>query len=907
MMNHFIYRVIFATAIAAASLAPAQSASPFSLVKDIGTQGATMNGLAFSGQGSLADAVVIGPNVFFLASRPDTGLELWRTNGADTGTALVRDTCPGRVSGMTNSEMIAFNGKLLFTANDCGATGVELWISDGTPAGTRVLKDIRPGSGSSFVNRLSVGLNTVYFSAFDGSATMLWRTDGTPEGTQSLGIVGEVQFAIGNYVVFRSTDATGCTLKRVDVTNNAIIDIGGVCPGTGSVSAFELRLRLVIDGIAYYTAGTASTGAELWRTDGTPAGTFLLKDILAGADTSRPAEFLNVSGKLVFSADDGNNGREPWVSDGTVSGTKLLFDVFPGAGSGTPAQFTRWRDRLYFIASPDGSRRSIWEASADLQTAAELTALVPTSASAGYLAASGDMLYFVADVDGKFGVLFKANTPTAGATRVSATSDPTQYSWIVPFGSGVLLAGSNEAVGREPWISDGTAAGTRLIKDIAPPETFSSDPAALSAVAGRAVFIGYDYGDGFDDWLFSSDGSATGTSRLAVEFGKIPPPVDLVRAVMFQENLCFWAVDGINGYSLWKTDGTVANTSKVFEPGAQNGAAYPTQLLVSNQALYFTSDNNKLWKSGGTTATTTLVKTLRDDGFAYPGLLTADGRGGVYFRAEDATNGAELWHSDGSDSGTRMVKNIQPSGSSSPSELTQVDNVLYFMADDGVNGRELWVSDGTEGGTRLVKDIAAGADNAFFSASSPGSAFANLNGKLVFSARTSQTGFELWISDGSANGTSLVKDIVPGAVSSDVSDMRVLSGTLFFVANDSTGRRSLWRSDGTTAGTVMVVKNASAPINPQDLRVIDGQLYFSAADLDHGRELWRSDGTVAGTSMLQDLYPGSGNGNPTGMIAVGKRLFFNAYQPGAGYELWSGPIPAAIAHRVRLPLISRGS
>src|SRR6266852_533360 len=85
--------------------------------------------------------------------------------------------------------------------------------------------------------------------------------------------------------------------------------------------------------ITFFIAEDDDHGAELWRTDGTAAGTFLLSDIRPGPDTSYATDFVVANGLLFFSADDGVNGREVWRSDGTVGGTYMLSDIAPGAAS----------------------------------------------------------------------------------------------------------------------------------------------------------------------------------------------------------------------------------------------------------------------------------------------------------------------------------------------------------------------------------------------------------------------------------------------------------------------------------------------------------------------------------------------------------------------------------------------
>src|SRR5437867_3665227 len=143
-------------------------------------------------------------------------------------------------------------------------------------------------------------------------------------------------------------------------------------------------------------------------------------------------------------------------------------------------------------------------------------------------------------------------------------------------------------------------------------------------------------------------------------------------------------------------------------------------------------------------------------------------------------------------SGARLVKDISPgAGSSTPDSLTRVGDTLFFRA----FGRQLWKSDGTEAGTVMLKDFPPGP-----------SGFT-----LLLLTHQPHAGQELSKSDGTAEGTVLVKDIypgpqVPGSIegSSFPQALINVNGTLFFTAVHPDTGRELWKSDGTPEGTVLV-------------------------------------------------------------------------------------------------------
>jgi len=371
-----------------------------------------------------------------------------------------------------------------------------------------------------------------------------------------------------------------------------------------------------------------------------------------------------------------------------------------------------------------------------------------------------------------------------------------------------------------------------------------------------------------------------------------------------------------NGYELWRTDGTESGTTLVknINPSDDSSPYYfavMEDIINNKNYLYFTAtdgtNGRELWRTDGTT--TTLVKDINPSGNSSPTELTVmkdivNNKNYLYFQANDGTNGTELWRTDGTT--TTLVKDINPSGNSSPTWLTVMEdengkNYLYFRADNGTNGYELWRSDGTDIGTTLVKDIninGSGDVKNF-------TVMEDENGKnyLYFRAENSSNGTELWRSDGTLNGTTLVKNVnTAGDGVSSPSHLTVMKDTmgknyLYFSALSVTYGRELWRSDGTDIGTTLVKDiyvGSGSSSNIRDLTVMEDEtgknyLYFQATDGDNGAELWRTDGTT--TTLVKDIMTGSGDGDPYDLIvmpdATGKNyLYFAASHIQDEYYLW---------------------
>src|SRR5205085_1064967 len=139
----------------------------------------------------------------------------------------------------------------------------------------------------------------------------------------------------------------------------------------------------------------------------------------------------------------------------------------------------------------------------------------------------------------------------------------------------------------------------------------------------------------------------------------------------------------------------------------------------------------------------------------------------VYFSANNSTNGIELWKSNGTSSGTVLVKDIVAGvATSNPRSLTAAGTTLFFTANLASSGNELWKSNGTSSGTTLVRDILAGTGSSLTSQNIGVRYFTNVAGTIYFRAVDGATGTELWRSDGTSSGTVLLKDIMPGSLSS---------------------------------------------------------------------------------------------------------------------------------------------
>jgi ELWxxDGT repeat protein len=156
-------------------------------------------------------------------------------------------------------------------------------------------------------------------------------------------------------------ETVGCELWRSDGTAAGTQPVKRFAPTPGPYGGTFCPLQLARSGGKLFLSAAEQPGdVELWVSDGTPAGTQLLKDIRPGEQGSSPLQLTDGYGTLLFAADDGVHGRELWASDGTAAGTRLLADLAPGMQSGSPEALLVAADRLYFSAYDLQAGTELW-------------------------------------------------------------------------------------------------------------------------------------------------------------------------------------------------------------------------------------------------------------------------------------------------------------------------------------------------------------------------------------------------------------------------------------------------------------------------------------------------------------------------------------------------------------------
>ncbi len=725
----------------------------------------------------------------------------------------------------------------------------------------------------------------------------------------------------GSKIFFtRTTETEGSELWVTDGTAGGTVLVKDIEPGAdGSDPLGFTPTKIGLTSGVYFFATTAVHGRELWISDGTPAGTKLVKDIYPGNGSSLTNSLISGSTFVAipdtqyafFAANDGVNGEELWTTDGTTLGTKMVADIDPGSASSSPSELrylpiSPFLPYIYFSADNGTDGREPYAANGT-------SALMIHDLNAGS-ASSNPMDIHLTDNS----IVFAANeitsgrelwstdlaTPTLLADAVPG-SDSSYTSNLMQLSSSQILYSSLASIldvyNSKLMTTNGTPAGTTTLAnlDCLPGGILSliteSTLKTSKIINGKAVFSCYNFLSTLSS-LWVSDGTAPNT-KILEDFLFSPSDFYGTDFTLLQGNnkIILMANDGQGGMEPWSTDGTTEGTSLLvnLNPG-EASSIDPTFAFLSSignqlnkSASIFPATigtERKVYYSDGSVANTREI--FDDSGVntidSYPENFFALGKK-VLFSANDTKKGVELFETNGKPAGTKLLKNIFKAGNSSPENFEKLNETTgLFVATSQGAGRELWRTDGKKSGTKLVKNIKAGKDG-----SNPEIFKGKLRKKMFFQANNGLIGDELWVTEGTKRSTKLLKDINVGTEGTYINELVLLRNKAIFSAEDATNGEELWVSNGRTAGTVLLKDiEVTGGSNPSELTVVGDKVFFTAYTNANGTELWVTDGTLAGTALVKDIVVGAGSSNLVDLTAVGNNLFFVANDGVNGSELW---------------------
>lgn len=890
--------------------------------------------------------IEMGGIAYFAAHDGAHGFELWRSDGTEAGTWLVKDIAPGPAYSLVGEPWVVLNGLILTGAND-GTHGFELWRSDGTEAGTVMIEDLNPGGANGvWTAQMVVYQGWLYFAADpDNNATYtLHRTDGyTIEEVANVvaadwEVAGDTLFFIG------SSDVYPCmALWRYDGSSAAPILVEQQGATGPLCSPYDLT---AVGGTLYLWMYTWPW--ELWKSDGTNSGTIKVAELT----TEIPYGLTDIGGTLYFGTRNFDNQRvELWKSTGIAAGTTRVKQFNQAGGNALISNLIEWQGALHFLLHDEGGLARWLYRSDGTGTGTTLVAEFGDEGASGdpkQLLAAGGQLYFGTrhDVTGMTTLWQSDGTP--GGTRVvHRRGSSTAPHRLARVGDWLFFAWE------EPWVwhltsrppSDlalpatigthlpvGTPVGTIQVTD---PDvgdthriTFVSGEGdthnSLFAIEGntlKTATIFYDEADldSFTIRLRADDGKGGSVTEAltitALPQGNPLPDLYLVKEAFpnsagFDEaprlvggagTHFFYEGSDNRSTALWASDGTAAGTTRLLAGDVVESSGFAAIGNVAYFALAQQGSGTELWRSDGTTMGTRLVKEIAaGSASAAPRWQTAL-NGMLYFGATSSGD-THLWKSDGTAAGTTPLLTREVRG-----PFAVVGDTLYFTVVDG-QSYQLWRSDGTAGGTGMVKSFA----------NQPIAELTAAGDLLYFYTRHPSTmaPLTLYRTDGTVAGTHVLSDVAPSlltpsggslyfrangnqlwrsdgamtntrsiaTIGSAIHKIEAGAGRLFVAAGGEGGSSALWASDGSSAGTHQLPGNGPAD---QQLVTVGRYAFFTRDEPGvAGLELWQSDGTVAGTVRVADLAPGPQSSAPGELLGWNNSLFFGADTIVTGRELW---------------------
>ncbi len=695
-------------------------------------------------------------------------------------------------------------------------------------------------------------------------------------------------------------------------TPNPITDIATL-PFDGSSNPNRFATA---DDFVYFMADDGSRGSELWRTDGTAEGTNLVADFCPGSCSINAYAIETIGNRAFLGV-----GNWLWTSDGTDLGTRRLVAPCPSCETPYFSHGQTFGGSVFFLSNDEvltGSQ--LWRSDGTPEGTSPVIAPAAFPGQIDFYGqpfSNGSMLIFATYDRGGETLLWRLDEPSAEPVLFTTYCDGCNSGpighWDLRDGR-ILFAASLPEFGFEPWVTDGTAEGTRMVADLA--------PGPLSGYThGWQQVDGVVYGELAnceDDCFFRTDGTPEGTrlvpellpvtlfprdllqlrsvgghlyARMVHRFAGLeelwvlrdhdPKLIDHGNGIRFVGQvgaaLAFSTSSG-SGSRLKAVDGDPSSLRTLSEASTGFGAQLGDALIFNRFARVPYGDGqtrteSELWITRGQTLD---AQPLPEPFGQRPGganprdlLIWPESPGGpsVVFRADqDLTSGSSLWRAGGArPAGQLWAEQLL---TEAPTQMQGIaDGTLFSFNDNPSNGTEAAIALRADG-TREELDL-AGELPVFIAAA----------GDRMF-VSTSQPGQRLWVTSGSNDDTELLVDVQPGwdpycqstpcpQSQQFPRSMTALGDRLLFNAfatpSGADGPAELWISDGTQLGTQSIFEFEMDPDlgilardhGPAHLTTAGARTYFTVFQKGSGTELWSTDGTPDGTAMVADYSPGA--------------------------------------------------
>lgn len=344
---------------------------------------------------------------------------------------------------------------------------------------------------------------------------------------------------------------------------------------------------------------------------------------------------------------------------------------------------------------------------------------------------------------------------------------------------------------------------------------------------------------------------------------------DYLKAVIFKNELYYLKRNNQSGYQIWRTDGT--NTTIFLD-----SVSYRQKLFATEEVLLFMK-NDQIWRTDGTITNTAPISeatySIQETPRGFHAFLDK-----IYFETRTGK-----WLIEGN---TLKPFDLVPDETDLYFNGVEFNGFYYMAGKENAHGCELWRTDGTPQGTTLFKDLDpanTSSHNNELNSGSP-NGFQIIDGKMFFGSDQG-----IWTSDGTSNGTVLIKPIENVNHNYSYGWTNILfgrtpiHGTLngkYFIAIENTEYgNEIWVSDGTETGTYVlnIFEGSGYGLSrekPKPMAILDNQLYFAADNGQLGQELWRTDGTIEGTTIIKDINAGVRGTELLSLESIDDQLLF---------------------------------
>ncbi len=894
-----ILLALAASLLGSATTLPAQGGRPF-LVKDFDQLRGT------KGLGSLPSFwCKLSNKVLFAATTYEDGRELFVTQGTGESTVLLKDIRPGILS--SKPRFFAKLGQFAIFSAENGEDNRELWISDGTALGTRLLFETKAGKGSYLQKGLGTAGGLFYFLLRNAAGVPeVWRTDGTGKGTQR--VLQLPPSSNKDPEFFKVAQVKHGVLLPIRNTKNKSLDLfvsDGSQAGTKFLAAIPNLLYLQHDHVlasngqvALFEGSDLTYGNELWSSDGSPKGTGFFKEL---AKTKffhgAPRQFHSWRGKIIFLGYSlWTKSRQLWISDGTTTGTIPLSPVGEMFETLVP-------EGPYVLMTPSASspKTKLSFADSNQKVREILFPSKPSFISPWILQIPGGFLLFESNNNPVF---WKVDPKTG---KASVFLKDVQQAFGSHLYSGTLsylgLFRKKPDNQEEPFISDGTPQGTKLLKDLFVWKgTLSSQDIAQFPLGDQNLVLVKGSNPVSALWAWKHFPPAPLLLQTTNYPSFLPEAGDRILATP-DFSYGFFNF----GANLYRLDSQFDGKKPLLigAPTFGSAGSGDLQTLLHGNLLFSFSPNTQppmgreLYISDGSTKGTRILKDIRPGSLgSKPQSMRRVGNR-VFFVADNGATGLEPWSTDGTPAGTKLLADLWPGRSgSNPSEVTPWDGRVWFTALDsktlgvypyftdpsgsklqgkllspfwpkGFSGASLFA-----GGPDLLLvygQLSGSKTSLLFSVKKKGTAYVSqlllsssrgfrlvrslpLGNKSLLFGISSQNYWELWTSDGSPKGTMRLKTLIPAQLSFPEPPPTLRLGTRRILFKLGT---RLWQTDGTSGGTHLIDPQGLFQF-PRYEQLSNGFLHFVATDRDHGIEPWA-------------WFPGA-NGNPRGQGCGGSAL-----------------------------------